>query len=203
LNDNESLETNRALWDQAAATFDDEPDHGLRDPQIRAAWQELLAQWLPPAPKSILDIGCGTGSLSLLMAEMGYAVTGIDFAPAMIAQAKAKLLAVGHSATFHIMDAAHPELAPQRFDALVCRHLLWALPKPARVLERWLALLAPGGRMVLIEGFWQTGAGLHAQQVVEVMPRPLAKITVEALSSRSILWGGEVNDERYAVIADF
>jgi hypothetical protein len=29
-------------WDAAAAAFDDEPDHGLRDPAVRSAWADLL-----------------------------------------------------------------------------------------------------------------------------------------------------------------
>ena len=35
------------LWDAEAATFDDEPDHGLRDPATRAAWLELLTATCP------------------------------------------------------------------------------------------------------------------------------------------------------------
>jgi SAM-dependent methyltransferase len=43
---------------------------------------------VPPA--SVLDVGCGTGSLALRLAERGYRVTGIDFSPAMIESARAK-----------------------------------------------------------------------------------------------------------------
>ena len=38
------------IWDAEAATFDDEPDHGLRDPATRAAWFELLTAHLPELP---------------------------------------------------------------------------------------------------------------------------------------------------------
>ena len=71
-----------AYWDSQAATFDDEADHGLRDPLVRDAWRRLLLPHLPAAPASVADIGCGTGSLSVLLAGEGYAVTGVDFAPA-------------------------------------------------------------------------------------------------------------------------
>src|SRR5262249_2157155 len=151
----------------------------------RDAWRGLLRQWLPPAPKRILDIGCGTGSLSLLMAEMGHEVSAIDLSPAMIAQAKTKALAGGQSINFQVMDAAYPQLPAKNFDALLCRHLLWALPEPSRVLQRWLALLAAGGRMILIEGFWHTGAGLHATEIVNALnalPASLSNVTVQQLS---------------------
>src|SRR6201995_958193 len=51
-----------AFWDEQAAAFDTEPDHGLRDPVVRAAWAALLHELLPPAPAAVVDLGCGTGS---------------------------------------------------------------------------------------------------------------------------------------------
>lgn len=197
----ENINAMRHYWDNAAATFDQEPDHGLRDPAVRAAWTALLVQWLPTPPATILDIGCGTGSISGVLAALGHVVTGIDLAPAMIAQAQAKAQAAGQQITFHVMEASNPQFAPQHFDAIVCRHLLWALPEPAVVLQRWIDLLTPGGRIVLIEGYWHTGGGLHAQQIVEALPTSLQGVVVHNLSDQTTLWGNPVQDERYVVVA--
>jgi hypothetical protein len=49
--------TERVDWDAAAAAFDDEPDHGLRDPGVRAAWADRLRAWLPGPPADVLDSG--------------------------------------------------------------------------------------------------------------------------------------------------
>ncbi|GGL23437.1 hypothetical protein [Phycicoccus endophyticus] len=57
-----------ALWDAEAATFDEAADHGLADPTVREAWRELLRYAPPPAPAAVADLGCGTGTLSLLPA---------------------------------------------------------------------------------------------------------------------------------------
>ena len=57
-------------WDAAAGSFDAEPDHGLGDPAVRAAWVELLGRHLPVAPCRVLDLGCGTGTLSVLLASL-------------------------------------------------------------------------------------------------------------------------------------
>lgn len=199
---NQSGGAARHFWDSAAATFDNEPDHGLREPVVRQAWRDLLLPWLPPAPAAILDIGCGTGSLSVLAAELGHQVTGIDFAPAMVAQAQAKAQAAGHAISFHVMDAAQPHLPTHAFTLILCRHLLWALPTIDQVLQRWTTLLAPAGRLLLIEGYWHTGGGLHAPEIVAALPSSLVNVIVQPLSDRPILWGGTVTDERYLIAAD-
>jgi ubiquinone/menaquinone biosynthesis C-methylase UbiE len=192
----------RQVWNQAAVRFDEEPDHGLRDPAVRQAWLELLRVNLPPPPVAVLDIGCGTGSLCLALAELGHQVSGIDFSPAMIAQARVKAAAAPAPIRLRVMDAAAPRLARGRYDAIVCRHVLWALPEIGQVLRRWAGLLRPGGRLLLIEGFWHTGTGLHPQEVVSALPEKLALRTVQDLSGQPALWGGAVMDERYLISAE-
>ncbi|MFB7460911.1 MULTISPECIES: bifunctional 2-polyprenyl-6-hydroxyphenol methylase/3-demethylubiquinol 3-O-methyltransferase UbiG [unclassified Streptomyces] len=188
-------------WDAQAAVFDEEPDHGLRDPGVRAAWAERLRGWLPGRPAEILDLGCGTGSLSLLAAEQGHRVTGVDLSPAMVERARAKL--AGRDAVFLVGDAADPPVDGQRFDAVLVRHVLWTLPDPARALRHWQGLLRPDGRLVLIEGVWGTltPVGIPPDRLTMLL-RPLAShIHLESLSADARLWGGEVDDERYAVVA--
>lgn len=202
MNNKQRLQQSRQFWDSQADTFDDEPDHGLRTPMIRQAWSDLLQQWLPANPVSILDIGCGTGSLSVLMAAMNHSVVGIDLSQAMITLAQAKAKAAGHSITFKIMDAYNPQLAEKQFEVIVCRHLLWAMPSTQTALQRWARLLVPGGRMLLVEGFWHTGGGLHSEQVVHALPATFTTIKVENLSDNAALWGTKVQDERYLVVAD-
>lgn len=195
------FDESRQLWDRAAGSFDDEPDHGLRDEGIRAAWMALLRSHLPSAPALILDIGCGTGSLSVVLAELGHQVSGIDFSPAMIALAADKATTNGYAIQFQVMDAAFPTFEARQFDAIVCRHLLWTLPDIDRVLQRWAVLLKPEGRLLLIEGFWNTGAGLHAQEILLALPACVTQIGIHDLTDQAELWGDQVTDERYAILA--
>ncbi|MFH8466868.1 class I SAM-dependent methyltransferase [Streptomyces sp. NPDC017991] len=188
-------------WDVEADTFDDEPDHGLRDPAVREAWAARLRGWLPRGPSDVLDLGCGTGSLSLLASEARHRVTGVDLSPRMVGLARAKL--AGRDAAFLVGDAAAPPVGEQRFDVVLVRHVLWTLPEPGRVLRHWRGLLRPGGRLVLIEGVWGTVSpvGIPADRLTALLA-PLAEdVRVERLSDDSPLWGREVGDERYAVIA--
>ncbi|WP_084958830.1 class I SAM-dependent methyltransferase [Thermoactinospora rubra] len=205
-----------AHWDACAASFDDEPDHGLRDPGVRASWTRRLAEWLPGEPSDILDLGCGTGSLTLLLARLGHRPIGLDLSPRMIGLARRKLSAAGHAVPFLVGDAADPPFTPgASFDVLLVRHLLWTLPAPHEALRRWLRLLRPDGRLVLVEGRWGTSGGdayapgspalpwyggATAAQVIDAL-RPLARVTHHAELTDPSLWGRPVHDERYVVIA--
>ncbi|MFC8092726.1 class I SAM-dependent methyltransferase [Streptomyces sp. NPDC057301] len=188
-------------WDAAAASFDDEPDHGLRDPEVRRAWAFRLGSWLPERASDVLDLGCGTGSLSLLAAEQGHRVTGVDRSPVMVDLARAKL--AGRDAVFLVGDAAAPPVGEERFDVVLVRHLLWALPDPGRVLRHWRGLLRPGGRFVLVEGVWGTvdAVGLTADRLTGLLAPLVGHVRVERLSDDELLWGKAVDDERYAVVA--
>lgn len=198
----QKLHESRQIWNAEAATFDDQPDHGLHNPVVLAAWTKLLKETLPMNNPTVLDIGCGTGSLSLVCAGLGCKVTGIDFSPEMIAVAEAKAKTAHQPIQFHIMDGAFPQFSAQQFDVIVCRHLLWTLPQPDYVLQRWVSLLKPGGRLLLIEGFWHTGAGLRSQQIVDMLPSSLTGVLVQSLSDQADLWGSQVEDERYMIRAD-
>src|SRR3954451_12322722 len=99
-------------WDEQAAHFDEEPDHGLREPVVREAWRLLLRSVLPHPPARIADLGCGTGSLSLLLARDGYDVTGIDLSENMVAQAKRKAEAAALDVVIRQGDVSRPDLPP-------------------------------------------------------------------------------------------
>jgi SAM-dependent methyltransferase len=190
-----------AYWDEQAAAFDEEPDHGLRDPAVRAAWAALLRDRLPPAPAAVLDLGCGTGSLSVLLAEAGYGVQGLDVSARMVAAAEAKARAAGVTVSFRQGDAAAPPYAAGSADVVLDRHVLWALPDPDEALRRWIALLAPGGRLVLAEGRWSTGAGIPAETCRELVLRHRREAVLERLDDPA-LWGREIDDVRYVVVSE-
>ena len=192
----------RLYWDNVAATFDDEPDHGLRDPNVRHVWTKLLRIWLPPTQSAILDVGCGTGSLSMVLAELGHIISGIDISPRIITLAREKARASGYPIHFYAMDAATPQFVPQSFDVILCRHLLWTFKNPSQVLQQWVSLLKSKGRLILIEGYWDIGGGLHAADLRSMLPPSVTLVTMQSLSDQPAYWGKQVTDERYILIAD-
>lgn len=187
-------------WDGQAATFDDEPDHGLRSPRVRAAWAGLLLPLMPADPATVVDLGCGTGSLAVLLAQAGHAVRGLDFSPAMLAVARDKAARAGVSVDFREGDAATPPYGPRTADVVLVRHVLWAMPDPAAALSRWVALLRPGGVLVLVEGRWATGAGLAAATCRDLVRAHRAEAAVTMLTDPA-LWGRHIADERYLLVS--
>lgn len=186
------------MWDAEAEAFDEEPDHGLHDPVVHDAWQSLLRSLVPPVPSRIADLGCGTGTLSLLLAEDGHAVDGIDFAPEMVRRAQAKA-GTFPGMSFAVGDASAPDLPPATYDVVLCRHVLWALPDPAAALARWIDLLLPDGRVVLVEGSWSTGAGLTGAQTLALVEDAGLHATLRPMPDEGY-WGRRIDDERYAVL---
>ncbi|MDX6312799.1 MAG: hypothetical protein QOF44_2263 [Streptomyces sp.] len=187
-------------WDTVADTFDEEPDHGLGSPEVRAAWAARMRGWLPGGPCDVLDLGCGTGSLSLLAAEQGHRVTAVDRSARMVELARAKLAGTG--ARVLVGEAAEPPVGEGRFDVVLVRHVLWALPDPAEALRRWAGLLRRGGRMVLVEGRWGESepVGIRADTLAELAAPVAESVRIEQLAYDSVLWGREVTDERYAAV---
>ncbi|MFC0435173.1 class I SAM-dependent methyltransferase [Kutzneria buriramensis] len=184
-------------WDEQAATFDDEPDHGLRDPSVRAAWTALLLPKLasPARRLRIADLGCGTGSISALFAEAGHEVHGVDLSPQMLEIARAKAT----TADFRLGDAADPPLDAAAYDVVFARHVLWTLPPNA--LSTWIKLLRPAGLLLLVEGRWSTGAGLTADECKTAVLGHRRQATIHPLTDPA-LWGGPIDDERYLLVSE-
>jgi SAM-dependent methyltransferase len=160
----------RGFWDTDAATYDNSPSHYPQRPQEQAAWAATLRRLLPAPPATVLDMGAGTGFLSLLLAAQGYQVTAADLSPGMLARLKAKAADRELPVQAVETDATHPPAGS--FDAVTERHLIWTLPDPAGALAAWHAA-APDGRLVLIEGSW-TGRGAAAADQLRLRARQLA-----------------------------
>lgn len=142
-----------AHWDRRAAHFDEDFGHSLRTAAEHAAWDHIFGLVLPPAGAlDALDVGSGTGFLSLELAARGHRVTGVDFAPSMIALAEHKAAERGLKIRFEQGDAEQLPFARASFDLVISRHVLWTLPHPEAAIDEWLRVLRPGGRLVIVDG---------------------------------------------------
>ncbi len=120
----------------------------------------------------------------------------------MVTLAREKL--AGRDAVFLVGDAAAPPIGEQRFDTVLVRHVLWALPDPGRALRHWRRTAAAGraaraGRGCVGDG--RSRSAYPAERLTALLAPIAGQVRVERLSDDPQLWGGEVADERYAVVA--
>ncbi|MEO6143321.1 MAG: class I SAM-dependent methyltransferase [Dermatophilaceae bacterium] len=202
-------------WNDYAAAYDAEPDHGLGDPTTHEAWRLLLQRWLPEEPGDIADLACGTGSLTALVAGLGHSVVGVDLAGNMVERARAKTSQFAGQVTIKQGDVSLPPIEPASLDVILARHILWTLPDPDAALVHWRSLLRAGGRFLLVEGrWWSVGdedyndlarmpwaGGVRAVDLAAALEPLVQRIDVLPLADPA-LWGKEIEDERYLLVAD-
>ncbi|RWH84700.1 MAG: class I SAM-dependent methyltransferase [Mesorhizobium sp.] len=143
----------RDYWSDRAETFDLQVGHEIFSEQERAAWHALISRHLGPgAGRAALDLACGTGVISHLMHDLGFAVTGLDWSEAMLAKARAKAQNRGADIRFIVRDAERTLEDKASYDVIVTRHLVWTLLDPEAAFAEWFSLLKPGGRLLVIDG---------------------------------------------------
>ena len=160
-----------AHWDRRAPTFDEDFGHSIRTPDERAAWDRILDLVVGDrSALDALDAGCGTGFLAFELTDRGHRVTGVDFAPAMIAEARRKALDRGASIRFEEGDIEQLPFPPRTFDLVISRHVLWTLPHPEAAIDEWVRVLRPGGRLVVVDSHLALGTAPPASQNARTSP---------------------------------
>jgi SAM-dependent methyltransferase len=115
-----------------------------------------LGPWLKvKAGTRVLDVGCGVGRWSRLLAARGADVMGVDLSPTMIEQARQRAVSDGVTdrCRFQVQDLSNLNVG-ERFDLVLGVTVLQHILDPnalRRALEAMTAHLAPGGRMILLE----------------------------------------------------
>lgn len=113
-------------------------------PVLKAEWDFKVFHLSARPGGRLLDVGCGNGVMLKRMADLGWDVTGVDFDPNAVENARAKGL------TVHLGSLDEQAFAPESFDAVVSAHLMEHIPDPAEYLRSCYRLLAPGGRLVSV-----------------------------------------------------
>ena len=155
-------EENEAYWTNRASGYSEVNKDELRTQQ-KATWTAELTEQIEsafpgaqPHELQVLDMGCGPGFFSIILARAGYSVTAGDYTPAMLDEARANAQAEGVEDIigFARMDAEALEVANDTFDVVVSRNLTWNLPHPERAYAEWLRALKPGGLLLNYDANW-------------------------------------------------
>lgn len=140
------LRTTRESYDRIAegyaARFYDELDAMVLERALLAAFAEQVP---PGAP--VLDVGCGPGRTTALLAERGVAVTGLDLSPEMVRLARER----HPDLTFTLGSMTNLPVADGSLGGLLAFYSLIHVPTPVvpRVLREWRRALRPGAPVAI------------------------------------------------------
>ena len=127
-----------AGWQTAAARYPSSFAHAT------AAYADVLLDAVGAGSGTrLLDVACGSGVVTAAALRRGCVVAGVDFSPAMLAEARQQ----APDATFHEADAEALPLPGASVDAVVSNFGLHHFPFPARALAEAHRVLRPGGRL--------------------------------------------------------
>jgi ubiquinone/menaquinone biosynthesis C-methylase UbiE len=216
--DEESKRQIQQYWNDRAKTYDSDGISEIQSEKQREAWWSLLQKWIGEDQLTALDLGCGTGVISLLLAELGHDVLGIDLSSEMLDRARKKARSANLSIEFSTGDAEELLLLEDTYDLVTARWLIWTLPDPEKAIEEWKRVTRPGGRILLIEGHWDFPEPFDGYEGVHNElplydghpPEELAEfLTEQGLEGveyeplmESAFWDQEPNYEQYIMSGD-
>lgn len=160
--DKNLLEATEKYWTNRADGYSQVNQEELSGLQ-HASWKNFLLEEINksyPGHQSseiqVLDIGCGPGFFSVILAECGYSVTAIDYTQAMLEEAKENAMAQGvqDRINFLQMDAQALEFSDDTFDLIVSRNLTWNLQEPECAYREWNRVLKKKGLLLNFDANW-------------------------------------------------
>jgi SAM-dependent methyltransferase len=127
------------------------------DSQQRAMLDSYLSEIEFPPSARVLEIGCGTGPVTRLLARRpGVAeAVGVDPSPVFIAKAGEFAAELGNI-SFEEGDGRALRFADGDFDVVVCHTVLCHIPEPERALAEAFRVLRPGGTLAVCDGDYAT-----------------------------------------------
>lgn len=143
--------------------------HPVNSPLDDAAVRELLAHTVTRGDERVLDLGCGQGAWlhRLLAAHPGVRAEGVDTGTDLLALAGAAAEASGCAdrLLLHEHDAAS-FTAPHTFDAVLSVGATHAFGGLTAAIDAAAAHLAPGGRLLIGDAYWEGEPGAEARQLL-------------------------------------
>jgi len=139
--------------------------------------QNLMAL-IEGQPKQILDLGCGTGS-STLMLKKAYkqaTVIGLDLSPYMLVLAKHKAKQAGLEIQFQHGLAESTDFETASFDLITVSMLLHETPTriSQSIIQECFRLLKPKGQLIILDGNQKKLR--HADLLIRIFQEPYSKV---------------------------
>ena len=112
-------------------------------------YHQFLLKQLPDRCQTVLDLGCGTGQFSRLLADRAEGVIALDLSPNSIQIAKQRSQQFDNI-DYHIADAARWEFPLEYFDAIASIATVHHL-SIEQLIPKLIAALKPGGVLIILD----------------------------------------------------
>jgi ubiquinone/menaquinone biosynthesis C-methylase UbiE len=186
------VEKIRKEFDHIATLSEHQSDLG-------GAYDQFILSFVPNPCDQALEIGCGTGPFTRLLATKAHQVTALDLSGEMIRLARQR--STNHSnIEYMVADLLQMELPANRFDCIVMIATLHHLPHGS-VFEKIKQALAPGGTLIIHDILASSGV---FDRAVDLLRLPInvfvrARRTGRLMASRQMrqAWADHGKGERY------
>ncbi len=148
-----------------------------------AHWAEdFVKHAAPQSGARVLDVACGTGNVTLPLARLGAAATGVDIAPNLLEQARERADAEHLHITFDEGDAESLPYPDGSFDMVFSMFGAIFAPRPELVVKEFARVLRPGGTLTMANWTPESFSGSMFRVTSRHVPPP------PGIPS-SLLWG--------------
>lgn len=184
------------FFDKEAAQYDNWFDTPLGKHVLDRETDTVMDMVRYPAGARILDVGCGSGNYSILLAERGYRVEGIDISEEMLRIAREKAAEKGLDIRFAKEDVYALPYADASFDGIFSMAAFEFIHEEEKAMAEMMRVLKPGGDLIIgtIHGDSRWGELYKSPEVQAQTVFKYAKF--KSMEEMAALWPAQLDAKR-------
>ena len=154
------------FWDKVSGLYD--LFENIYNRKVYTGTGKKVAEYIG-VQDEVLECACGTGAISIYIAEKCKKLVATDFSEGMLKQASKKCRHL-NTVTFQKADITHLEFADASFDKVVAGNVIYLLPEPGKALSELKRVTKPGGTIIIPTYInMSKGTGTFAVRFIEML----------------------------------